>query len=248
MDPRLNPHFPSNQPGRVMQDIMPAPVAAPVPVNPAPAPMPQQPQPAPAPQPQLPQLQPASGPAAVQIVDSIPMHQPGQPVAPPPRVSQPTSAPAAQMPAYGSQPPPEEDDLDRILQAVNNRVKAPQPPAKTKKLRVPAPLAGGPRKIKSVWKAPKHLGLIGITSAVVILLTMTAIFAYRQGAQTKLSTQPGKVGTSATAANSIQEAGGVLVRPNDLDDFSQDLQKKLTGLNDSQDFGANALSDQVLGL
>jgi hypothetical protein len=153
------------------------------------------------------------------------------------------------MPSHDAPPKAEEDDLDKILQAVNNRVSAPQAaPSKSKKLPSIPKFGVGGEKLKNIVKSPKAVAPIAVALIVAIMLSVTAVIAYRQGTHTKISGQAGLVGTSSASSAAIQQAGGVLVRPNDLDDFSQELQSKLSSLNDSQDFSSQALTDQVLGV
>jgi hypothetical protein len=175
---------------------------------------------------------------AAQIVAPIPVALPGQGA----DASTPTRlAGAAQK----------QDDLDRILEAVNSRVGAPSAPVQAK-AKAPAALAkkaaAGGGKLKNKLGAKKPVGAILATLAVAIMLSITAVFAYRQGAGSRVGASSPKVGTSSSASSSISEAGNLLVRPSDLDDYSQSLQTKINGLNDSQDFNQQPLSDQMLGL
>ncbi|MDB5161064.1 MAG: hypothetical protein JWO96_444 [Candidatus Saccharibacteria bacterium] len=250
MDPRFNPNLAAAQAGNLMQDVhpsaapaqpqgSPAAYAAPTPAGPPEVPISIQPAP------EVPQMPPVAAPH--EAVDSIPVRQQGQPYSSP---APPASAPVMQMPGYEGAPrQQEEDDLDRILQAVNNRVKAPGSTAAPKRGGgIFKGLAGKAGNLKNLLKIPKPFGPVLAALAVAVALSITAVLAYRQGGTTSLSNQPGKVGTNSAAASSIQQAGGLLVRPNDLDDFSQELQTKLNSLNDSQDFSASPLSDQMLGL
>lgn len=195
--------------------------------------------PAPQPRPVMPAAAPAAGPpipVAPQVVASIPVAQPGQMAAsvPPPAASGPTG---------------QDDDLDRILEAVNNRVKAPAP-APTNKVpgKIIKKAVAGPAKLKSKVGVKKPVGAIAATLAVAVLLAATAVMAYRQGATSQVGAAVAKVGTTSGASNSIQDAGNLLVRPSDLDDYSQSLQTKINNLNDSQDFDQKPLSDQMLGI
>src|SRR4051794_22269219 len=123
MDPRLNPHLNPNHPPVPPATAAnpPQPMAAPAPQ----APPAQAPTPAPAPAPVPTPAPPTVQKPLAQIVDTIPVRQPGsQPqtaVAAEPRQQMPgTSAP---QPA--ADPAKPHDDLDKILQAVNNRVATP---------------------------------------------------------------------------------------------------------------------------
>lgn len=237
MDPQLN-----LQPAPMMQDIQPPRPAPPVP------PMSNQPVPSapgPTPQPvnqQPPQASPPQTPVSAQLVESIPLRQPGQAPQPTQAVDQPPHMPNQAL-------APEPDELDTILQAVNNRVKAPPAPVAQKpKVRVAIPLTQLNR-LKPKLPTKKPLGIMVVTLAVFAMLATTAVIAYRQGAKNIIaSQQPSKVGTSYTASAAIQAAGGLLVKPSDLDDYKQNLQTKMGALNDGQDFDAKPLSDQMLGL
>jgi hypothetical protein len=94
----------------------------------------------------------------------------------------------------------------------------------------------------------KPIGAIIATVFIAAMLSVTAIFAYRQGAISRVGASNAKVGTASSASSSISDAGNLLVRPSDLDDYSQSLQTKISNLNDSQDFSQQPLSDQMLGL
>jgi hypothetical protein len=229
MDPRLSPQLNPAHPAA------PAPVPESIPAPVSTHPVATTPQPPPQ-------------PFKTEIVGAIPLHQPGQtqsaPVSAAPVIQMPDS-PAAQPAA--SEPGQPHDDLDRILQAVNNRVATPQTAPKAKK-EIVKKIAGQAAKIKPANKNSKPIGLTIAVIVIAVALSILAVRAYRQTGAAALPNQPGKVGTSYTASGAIQSAGGTLVRPADLDDYSQELQKQLDSLNDSQDFAANSLSDQVLGL
>jgi hypothetical protein len=186
-------------------------------------------------------------PMQTEIVESIPVRQQGQPVSAAPGQPPGSPLPTMQMPSYGADPKDNEDELDSILQAVNNRVKTPPAGPAKQPSKLAAKLKPGGERIKGHIKSSKPIGAIAMALSMAILLSAAAVFAYRQ-AGSHLSNQPGKVGTTSTASSTIQEAGGTLVRPSDLDDFSQALQTKLNSLNDSQDFNSNSLTDQTLGL
>ena len=158
----------------------------------------------------------------------------------------PAATPAAPSPNPIAQ---SEDDLDKILQAVNNRVKTPQKVPESKKKELGKKILSKTGKIKGKTKSSKPVGPMVVVVMVALMLSATAIFAYHEGNRTAIAAKgAGKVGTSFTASSSIQEAGGTLVNPADLDDYAQTLQTKLNSLNDSQDFSTTSLSDQVLGL
>jgi flagellar biosynthesis/type III secretory pathway M-ring protein FliF/YscJ len=154
------------------------------------------------------------------------------------------------MPGYDPTQPEAEDDLDKILKAVNNRVAAPlQTKSAKSKKKILSRVGAHAAKAKNLTKSSKPVAAMGVVIIVALMLCVVAVMAYRQGGQSAAAAhQPGKVGTSYTAAAAIQSAGGTLVRPNDLDDYSQTLEAKLNGLNDTQDFDAASLSDSVLGL
>ena len=184
-----------------------------------------------------------------EVVDSIPMRQPQTEVAAatlPPL----NSAHMIQMPGSGDVAKEPQDDLDKILQAVNSRVKAPisLSPKKPKNYRISKII----RKVgeaKSDGQRQKPVLAMSVVIIVAMTLSAIAVLAYRQGSKAStLTAQPGKVGTSYTAGAAIQAAGGTLVRPSDLDDYSQTLQESLNALNDKQDFDAASLSAQIIGL
>jgi hypothetical protein len=243
MDPRLNPQFnPTQAPAATMpasqaptqqqpdQQAPPQPAAQPHPAVPA---TPSTPAP------------PAHTPLKAEIVEAIPVHQPGQAQTAPNAVE-----PVIQLP---NSPPPKaeepHDDLDKILQAVNNRVAAPMQAQAKPKREIAKKIAAKAAKVKPVNSNSKPVGLTVAVVMIALVLSVLAVRAYRQtSSAAPLSNQPGKVGTSYTASGAIQSAGGSLVRPADLDDYSQELQTKLNSLNDSQDFAGQSLSDQVLGL
>jgi hypothetical protein len=234
MDPRLNPQ---------MNPATPQPVRPQLP--------PVQPQMAPSPPPQpAPQPAPAAMPSQTQthlkaeIVEAIPVRQPGQAEAVPA-----APAPVIQMPSSPAQSEESHDDLDRILKAVNSRVAAPPPEAGKPKKQIVKKIAAKAAQVKPGNKSPKPLVVTVAVIIIALVLCALAVYAYRQGGSASpLSNQPAKVGTSYTASDAIQSAGGTLVRPSDLDDYSQELQTKLNSLNDSQDFAPQPLTDQVLGL
>lgn len=180
-----------------------------------------------------------------EVVESIPVHiaapTPAQPINP---------APIMQMPGSEADSVEPEDDLDKILQAVNSRVKTPlKAPAKPKS-QAAAKLIAKASGFKNLTKNSRLAAALAVVAIMFIALSTVAVMAYRQGGKNSpaLASQPGKVGTSYQAGDAIQAAGGTLVRPSDLDDFSQTLQDKLNALNDSQDFDSASLSDQTLGL
>lgn len=252
MDPRLSPS-PQNRNPRAMADIQPvapgrqAPLLNPftgmshAPAAPAKAaPAPEKPMAAPSP------VQPAALPPAApansfktEVVASIPVAQPGKVATAP-----------AQM-AVSSHRANNDDELDKILEAVNNRVKSPitQPVPKEKKATLLAQkVKGHGGKLKTKVGASRPVGAVVATVLVALMLAATAVFAYRQGASSQVGASVPKVGTSSSASASIQEAGNLLVKPSDLDDYSRSLQTKIDGLNDSQDFNQQPLTDQMLGL
>lgn len=252
MDPRLTPQ-PVNRNPRMVRDIN-SPVTQSLPRNPftglahppaakavsSPPPAP------PVASPVQPAAAPASPPPAsaavnpfkAEVVASIPVAQQGQPVSP----ASPVSLPPTDN---------KDDELDKILEAVNNRVKAPATPAPAK----PKPTAAIAQKVraggglvKQKVGTSKPVGAIVATLMVAVMLAATAVVAYRQGAHNQVGASTAKVGTTSSASSSIQEAGNLLVRPSDLDDYSQSLQTKIDGLNDSQDFSQQPLTDKMLGL
>jgi hypothetical protein len=254
MDPRLQPR-PSMGP-QPLQDIRPKPTApaqappAPTPVVAAPAPSPAPPAPAAAPVPPTPapqaaapapEMNPIKVPEAAgyEVVDAIPMAQPNQAAA--------QATPAAEGQAEQTGAPEPEDELDKILQAVNNRVQAPAE-AKNKKRKLFAKPAKKDKKAGTAKTGPRPVLPMVIVMSVAIGLCAAAVMAYHQSGGKVLSNQPGKVGTSSDSSAAIQSAGGTLVRPSDLDDFSQTLSQQLNSLNDKGDFDANSLSTSVIGL
>jgi|GEM_PF-4425573 len=240
MDPRLHPKL-TPRPAPLMHDVLPGTPVAQPPVDQQPNPSaPKKPMTSASPN-QIPEVVPRP---TTELVESIPVHQPTQPMA-----SQAPAAPIVQMPGYNPATQEPEDDLDKILQAVNNRVNAPMSPAAKPKKQILNKVVAKASKAKQAAKTSKPIAAMGVVVLVALALSTVAVMAYRQGSlKTTLAKQPGKVGTSYTAGAAIQSAGGTLVRPGDLDDYSQTLQNKLNGLNDSQDFDANSLSDSVLGL
>jgi hypothetical protein len=184
-----------------------------------------------------------------EVVDAIPVHQQAQAPVQTPAIA----APIVQMPGYNQVQAEPQDDLDKILQAVNNRVKAPSAAVKSKpKGEILSKLKSKFGKIKGADNTNttrKPIVAMSVVVFIAVSLSTVAVMAYRQGQNSSAQAkQPGKVGTSYTAGAAIQAAGGTLVRPSDLDDYSQTLSEKLNGLNDSQDFDAASLSDGVLGL
>jgi hypothetical protein len=247
MDPRLNPQF--NPPQAPMpappagHPTAPAAQAAPQPRPAAPTPVQHQPQPATPPAP------PAHESLKTEIVEAIPVHQPGQAQAESTPAEPVIQLPNSSPPSSAAEPAQPHDDLDKILQAVNNRVATPAPAPASPKSEIVKKIADKAAKVKPANSGAKPIGLTLAVIAIALALSFLAYRAYHQtNSAASLSNQPGKVGTSYTASGAIQSAGGALVRPADLDDYSQELQTKLDSLNDSQDFAANSLSDQVLGL
>lgn len=269
MDPRLNPHLNSHRP--LMQDIRPpkptnylnvdietkdfkpvAPLVQPAPpVNVAPKP--QQPEPAPVDHKAMPQ---AAAPHQIEVkapahnwqpevVESIPVHMAAPAAAP----THP-AAPIMQMPGSSPAEAQPEDDLEKILQAVNNRVNAPINSQSKPRRRLNLNLVGKLAGLKNITGNSRLAAALAVVVLMFIALSTVAVMAYRQGTKSSaaLTKQPGKVGTSYQASSAIQAAGGTLVKPSDLDDFSQTLEDKLNSLNDSQDFDPSALSSQALGL
>ncbi|HET9850099.1 MAG TPA: hypothetical protein VFP35_00500 [Candidatus Saccharimonadales bacterium] len=245
------------QPQPVSQPATHQPAPAP-PLSPITSPQVAQPQaaahePAATPQPAPAQAHPAapapaqaaadtSGPEPIipQIVQDIPVHAPGQPGPAP-------ANPFMPAPAAVTHSQTEEDDLDKILQAVNTKVKIPQVQDKSKSALPKPKLKFSIASLMGLFKGPRPVGVLAVTAIVVLALIALAVLAYRNPHHTA-SYQPGKVGTSSSSSDAIQQAGGTLVRPSDLDDYANGLQSKLNSLNDSQDFDSQALSNQNLGL
>lgn len=257
MDPRLNPNL-SLPSSRTMQDVKPVqPVAIQAIEGPNPPP-PDKPL-------TNPPLRPDDSmatktvsastsshhPVITQVVESIPLREPEQ-LKPMLDISPMNSASLTQMPGYGNSHEEPQDELEKILQAVNNRVAGPisanSPKPKAQMFKKALNTAS--TKAKGVKRTSRPILAMTVVVFVAIALSAVAIFAYRQGsnASTLVNQQPGKVGTSFTAGAAIQAAGGTLVRPSDLDEYSQSLQQSLNALNDKQDFDSNSLSDAVLGL
>jgi hypothetical protein len=223
----------------------PAAQPAPQPHSAAPVPAQHQPQQVPPPAP----APPAHESLKTEIVEAIPVHQPGQAQAESTPAEPVIQLPNSSPPSSAAEPAQPHDDLDKILQAVNNRVATPGPAPANPKKEIVKKIADKAAKVKPANSGAKPIGLTLAVIAIALALSFLAYRAYHQtNSAASLSNQPGKVGTSYTASGAIQSAGGALVRPADLDDYSQELQTKLDSLNDSQDFAANSLSDQVLGL
>lgn len=263
MDPRLNPNL-TRPSARIMQDIRSARPHNVTAIEGPNTPAPQKPLTNPPVRPDdtskpsqiLNEVVPATSVNApkstlnpTEVVDSIPMRQPQTEVAAatlPPL----NSAHLIQMPGSGDVAREPQDDLDKILQAVNSRVKAPiaLDPKKPKNYRI-SKIIRKVGEIKPVGQRQKPVLAMSVVIIVAMTLSTIAILAYRQGNKAStLTAQPGKVGTSYTAGAAIQAAGGTLVRPSDLDDYSQTLQESLNALNDKQDFDAGSLSAQIIGL
>jgi hypothetical protein len=236
MDPRLSPGLTPRAQNVTPSPAPPAPgnlkhSAAPHPATSAPTPRPL--------------ANAVSQPMTPQVVEAFPVKQP--------EASAPSSLPAMPLPQPSSVAKPgaqPEDELDKILQAVNNKVKAPMSTPVSKKQLFNKKLL--PRRGSSKAESPnlkKPIGPVLVVVIVALMLCTTAVLAYRDGnRKATAANQPSKVGTSYTASSSIQDAGGALVNPADLDDYAQNLQTKLNALNDSQDFTSDSLSDQTLGL
>jgi len=188
--------------------------------------------------------QPASqAPLSPQVVEAIPLHQQGQPPVQPAAVN-----PIAQESASVVHSQSQDDDLEDILQSVNNKVQAGSQPVAKKSFLKSKNIAAKADKIK-VTKRISSTWVVGALAVLVAIgLSAAAVFAYHESTISALSKKPATVGTSDQASDQIQQAGGTLVRPSDLDDYASTLQTKLNSLNDSQDFDTNSLSDQVLGL
>jgi hypothetical protein len=139
-------------------------------------------------------------------------------------------------------------ELDQILKDVSHEVKNPKTSntgtqsitkkAGAKSHGLQLPLA----RVKSALPA---LAAVVIAAA----LSAAAVYAFKQTQKPASSaSSAGKVGTSSTSSDAIQAAGGTLITPSDLDNFSSSVQSQTNGLNDAQDFNAKDLADQNLGL
>jgi hypothetical protein len=179
-------------------------------------------------------------PFSAEVIADIPVASPGQ--------AQPSTPYAGVNRQVPSQPAKPEDDLDKILEAVNSRVKAPVAVAPPKPKHQWLKKLTALKKSKAKAEGRRPIGAIAATVTVALLLAATAVLAYHQGANHTGGASIPKVGTTSAAQNSISEAGNLLVRPSDLDDFSQAMQTKINNLNDSQDFSQAPLTDQMLGL
>jgi hypothetical protein len=257
MDPRLNPNLALSSP-RTMQDIKPIQRVTVQSIEGPNPPPPDKPL-------TNPPIRPddnvtnnaadtpahANTPAITQVVESIPLREPEQ-LRPMMDVPPMNSATLTQMPGYGNPREEPQDELEKILQAVNNRVAAPINPnsSKPKAQIFKKVLSTTSTKAKGARRTSRPILAMTVVVFVALTLSAVAIFAYKQGSRASplVNQQPGKVGTSYVAGDAIQAAGGTLVRPSDLDDYSQSLQQSLNALNDKQDFDPGSLSDAVLGL
>ena len=161
--------------------------------------------------------------------------------------------PAAAMPTKKLVRPGEiesaDRELDQILRDVTHEVKNSKTPASgihpiVKKARVKR---HGLRI--SVGRISTVLPVLAAVAAAA-LLAAAAVYAFRQTRPSAASStsSSGKVATSSSASDAIQAAGGTLVSPSDLDNFSQSAQSQINALNDAQDFNSKDLTDQNLGL
>jgi len=144
-------------------------------------------------------------------------------------------------------------ELDHILQDVNKKVEEANNKADAKdrfaflnrKLRTKT----RPKPDKAKSAKPALAVIVAIIFA--LSLSVAAYYAFKPAKSKTINnttTNNGKVGTSSSSSDAVQAAGGTLVKPSDLSDLSNTLQSKINGLNDSQDFNQQALSDQALGL
>lgn len=244
MDPRLQqPSMPSPR-NLPINGLSPPVTPALSSHQPAPAPIPPQPAPVAA----TPQNVSMPAPAAVvvpppsyEVVGHIQLAQPGA-----------ATVPTPPFPAAKNETQQGDDDLDKILQAVNNRVQAPSVPEAKKGSQILSKLSDKTAKVpklKSGAASQRPIGVFVVVIIVFLILSAVAVKAYHQSSgKPVVSNQPSQVGTSYRSAAAIQTAGGSLVRPADLDSYSQDLSGKLNSLNDSQDFSPDALNSSVLGL
>lgn len=259
MDPRLNPNI-SRPSFRIMQDVRPTRSHSPLAIEGPNPPAPEKPLTNPPvrpddrsqfisepkiTQPTASKRLPQSPITTTEIVESIPMRQPE---------SIPTQKASLlntiQMPGSENNTAQPQDDLDKILQAVNSRVKSPIGVVQKKpKQEVLSKIIRKVAKANIESQRPKPVLAMSVVIIIALTLSVVAVMAYRQGSKAStLSAQPGKVGTSYASGAAIQAAGGTLVRPSDLDDFSQTLQESLNSLNDKQDFDTTGLSAQLIGL
>lgn len=143
-------------------------------------------------------------------------------------------------------------ELDNILNDVNKKVKdvesKKESPKKLNLLNV--------FKLKKQKTNPEpgsKAPILVVIAAVLItvILAVVAVYAFKSNkTPVTAATQPSvaKVGTSSSSVDAVQSAGGSVISPGDLTDLVNSLQSKINALNDSQDFNANDLSDQNLGL
>ncbi len=225
MDPRLN------HPPQPLNDIRPTASAAQPPAQ-VPA------------QPTAQQIPAASEHSSVktEIVGEIPVKQQGQAAV----VATQAANPIIQMPSSPIAQAEPEDDLEKILQAVNNRVAQPTSDKNSKKAEAAKKVAKKAASLPHLLKGgPIVIAVVAV--AIAFSLSVLAFYSFKH-APAKLSGKSGVVGTTYAASDAIQQAGGTLVRPADLDDYSSQLQTKLNALNDSGDFDSTPINDKVLGL
>ncbi len=141
-------------------------------------------------------------------------------------------------------------ELDNILKDVNKKVKDDDSKDGAKAQKIKAKLLSKKSKTEKTSKRPI---LIVVAAVLVALgLSASAVYAFKQAGsdaqKTSSTDKPSTVGTSVNSSDAVKAAGGTLVQPGDLTDLSSDLNTKLNALSDTQDFSANDLADQTLGL
>jgi hypothetical protein len=139
-------------------------------------------------------------------------------------------------------------ELDSVLKDVNENVKKSGSKSSKQTLFKKIFRKKDSSQAAKVKKEPQHTKpILAIVAAFIVAagLSVLAFHVYSQDQNPALNSAQKTLAASKTALNNkIQNP----VKPADLSDLSLLMNSKLNGLNDTQDFNTNDLSDKNLGL
>jgi hypothetical protein len=150
----------------------------------------------------------------------------------------------------------DDKELDQVLQDVNKSIKEPEKSQKkkfgislrskkTKPMPQKQPVASGAQQQK---KQRNPVPILSVAAAIFVAgcLCVAAVYALNQPKET--ATNNKDLGTGQTTNSTTSQTTDSVITSKDVDELSSNLQSKVDGFNDEQEFNSTDLSDSSLGL
>ena len=146
----------------------------------------------------------------------------------------------------------DDKELDQVLQDVNKSVKEPEKKQKkkfkisfgAKKVKPGAKKQPDTKEAGAEKKRKSPASMLAVVTAILVatLLSVAAFYAFNQPKEVATNNEDKSTNSSTT-----QVADPVLTAK-DIDELSTDLQTKIDGFDDAQEFNSTDLSDSSIGL